>query len=82
MTPPLTTVSNDYFVVSTLLFTSLNRFRNKLDTVLMSLAELFDRAWFETSHRIALLPQYTQYTVVDRVTAHVVVWAPKGITRA
>ena len=50
------TVNNDYFVVSTSYSPSLNCFGNKLYTVLISLAELFDRAWFETSHMITSIP--------------------------
>ena len=58
----VTTINNDYFVVSTSYSPSLNCFGNKLYTVLISLAELFDMAWFETSHMITSIPGvHTQY---------------------
>ena len=52
----VTTINNDYFVVSTSYSPSLNCFGNKLYTVLISLAELFDREWFKTSYMITSIP--------------------------
>ena len=51
----VTTINNDYVVVSTSYSPSLNCFGNELYTVLISLAEFFDRAWVKTSHRKTLI---------------------------